>query len=237
MEYGTAKDNIVRRMYDIIHAMDATTSPARRPGRLRKRHHPLTREAVAAAQRARLLDGMARAVSTKGYAATTVADVVAFARVSRSTFYQQFRDTEECFLATFDDGVEFLLGRIGEAVDGLRERDWRSRARVSLEAYLTALAARPDAAWAFTIEALGAGPHARERRAAIMAHWAGEWRALQRLARRDDPAIPETTDDQLLALVGGIEELVRECLRAHGAQDLPKLADAVTDIAVSTLAA
>jgi AcrR family transcriptional regulator len=42
---------------------------------------------------------MVGAVAAKGYAATTVADVLVRARVSRSAFYEQFRDKEDCFLA------------------------------------------------------------------------------------------------------------------------------------------
>jgi AcrR family transcriptional regulator len=42
---------------------------------------------VLASQRGRMLGAMADAVASKGYAATTVADVVAGAGVSRKTFY------------------------------------------------------------------------------------------------------------------------------------------------------
>ena len=67
---------------------------------------------VLASQRGRMLGAMADAVASKGYAGTTVADVVAGAGVSRKTFYEHFRDKEECFLAAFDAGVDLLLAAI-----------------------------------------------------------------------------------------------------------------------------
>ena len=48
---------------------------------------PLLTERV---QRAKLLDGMVRAVADKGFAAATVTDAVRLARVSRGTFYELF---------------------------------------------------------------------------------------------------------------------------------------------------
>ena len=56
---------------------------------------------VAAAQRRRMLAAMVAAVAEKGYVAVAVADVVSRARVSRATFYEQFTDKSDCFLAAF----------------------------------------------------------------------------------------------------------------------------------------
>lgn len=215
-------------------AVQAPVRPALQ--KLRKGgRHPLTREAVAASQRARILEAVALAVAEKGYAATIVTDVVARAGVSRRTFYEQFPDLESCFLAAYEAGRERLMRRIRDAVARLPEADWRGRARESLRAYLEGLAAEPAAAWAFTIEAMGAGPKALEGRAAILGHWVGQWRALQKIARREDPAIKPADDARLLALVGGIEELVRDCLRKGEPQQLTKLTETATDIAIAVI--
>ena len=65
---------------------------------LPRRPRGLTRDEVLASQRGRMIAAMAETVAAKGYAATTVADVVARAGVSRKTFYEHFADREECFL-------------------------------------------------------------------------------------------------------------------------------------------
>jgi AcrR family transcriptional regulator len=174
-------------------------------------------------------------VAAKGYAATTVADVVDRAAVSRRTFYEQFRDLESCFLTAYQAGMELLLKEIRGAVRAAPGTSWRDRARTSIEAYLRALAARPNAAWAFSIEAIGGGAAVLEHRAAVLDRWVHQWRELHRLACREDPRVPATSDEQLLVLVGGIEELVRSCLLARGAEQLPALADRVSAIAIAAI--
>src|SRR4051794_19666873 len=118
-----------------------------------------------ASQRGRMLDAMAAAVAEKGYPATTVADVITRAGVSRKTFYEQFRDKEDCFLAAYDPGVALLLGALREA--GSDETALLERARRRTRAYLETLASEPAFARTFMIEVDAAGPAARERRAAV----------------------------------------------------------------------
>src|SRR5580658_2999885 len=50
--------------------------------------HSLTRAQVATNQRQRLLEGMIDAIGAKGYAASTVSDVIKRAGVSRKAFYE-----------------------------------------------------------------------------------------------------------------------------------------------------
>ena len=77
-------------------------------GPLPSGRHSLTRDAVLASQRGRLLDAMAEAVAEHSYGATTIAHVVSHAGVSRKTFYEHFRDKEHCFLAMYDTGIAFV---------------------------------------------------------------------------------------------------------------------------------
>src|SRR5919197_4804648 len=103
--------------------------------------HSLTRDVVLASQRGRLLEAMAQAVAQHGYGATTVAHVVALAGVSRKTFYEHFRDKEDCFLALYDTGIAYLLGRIAETVgDEMPGADSRARLAAGLRAFLAVLA-------------------------------------------------------------------------------------------------
>jgi hypothetical protein len=112
--------------------------------------------------------------------------------------------------------------------------NWRTRARVSIDAYLAELARRPAAAWAFSIEALGAGKRVLNHRASVLARWVAQWRALHQLAGDVEPGLPQIGDDHLLLLVGGIEELVREQMRANGAASLPQLSGRLTELSVAT---
>ncbi len=64
--------------------------------------HRLERNEVVLHQRARIHGAMVEAIAHNGYEATSVTQVIGLAGVSRRSFYEQFANKEECFLATFD---------------------------------------------------------------------------------------------------------------------------------------
>jgi AcrR family transcriptional regulator len=140
--------------------MSASTTPARLP----RGRHGLPREAVVSAQRERMLRAMAETMAEKGYVATTVADVLRAAGVSRETFYEQFTSKEDCFANAYEAAAAMLL----EAATGARGRgepiEQFSR---TLRVYLDALAAEPEFARLFLVEVYAAGPDALARRAAV----------------------------------------------------------------------
>jgi AcrR family transcriptional regulator len=207
------------------------------PAKLPRGRHPLTQAAVAGSQRVRLLDAVARVVADKGYRATTVADVIALAGVSRRTFYEHFPGLEDCFLAAYEDGMRSLFAAIRGALAGVPGDDPALRTRVAIDAYLAAMASVPAAAWSFTVEVLGAGRRALDRRDWVMAQWVEQWRAFHQRRRQLEPGLADVSDALLLALVGGMEELVRDQLRRHGAQSLPQLGPALGGFVASVMVA
>jgi AcrR family transcriptional regulator len=64
--------------------------------------HRLARDEVILHQRARIHGAMIEAVAECGYADTSVKQVISLAGVSRRSFYEQFANKQESFLATFD---------------------------------------------------------------------------------------------------------------------------------------
>ena len=207
--------------------MPTRHSPPASPSRLPSGRHGLTREAVATSQRTRLVDAMAQVVAEKGYPATTVADVVERAGVSRRTFYEQFADKEACFLATYDAGLAAVLSRIGEAVETNPVAGWRERARAGVEAFLALLASEPAFAQALQVEILTAGPAALDRRTGMLVMFAGIWRNVHERARAEEPSLPPLPDDVFTILSAGLEELIRDCIRTRGPAALPELADPI----------
>jgi TetR/AcrR family transcriptional regulator len=77
--------------------------------------HRLGPEAVVRNQRQRMYGAMVEAVSEHGYDRTSVKQVVGLAGVSRRSFYEQFANKQECFLATFDAIASRGAGRVGAA--------------------------------------------------------------------------------------------------------------------------
>lgn len=58
----------------------------------------------------RLLEGMERAVAAKGYAETTIADIVREAAVSRRSFYEHFATKAQCLVALYRTASAQALG-------------------------------------------------------------------------------------------------------------------------------
>jgi AcrR family transcriptional regulator len=195
--------------------------------------HNLARDDVLASQRVRMLEAMAETVAAKGYAGTTVGDVVSGAGVSRKTFYEHFRDKEECFLAAFDSGVDALLGAIAAAQPEEPTRMSLVRARV--RAYLVTLAARPAFARTFLIEVFAAGPAALERRRRVHARFEQFLRGLHAEARREFPDIPEVSDAVWVAAVGAVNEVVSQRVSEGRTEELPELEDTLVEIQAALL--
>jgi len=215
-------------MADYDSRMSAVPERAPLLERLPSGRHRLTREDVSASQRGRLLEAMVQVVAEKGYPATTVADVVDRAQVSRRTFYEQFEDKESCFLAAYDVGVEYVLGRIRSASEASGSRGWRERVRSDLRTYLETLAAEPAFAAALHVETLRAGPAALERRAEIFEIFTERTRRAYELAREEDSSRPRLPLEVFRIHTGGLDELIRDHLRERGAETLPELVDPAT---------
>lgn len=196
--------------------------------------HAAPRPVVREAQRVRMLAAMVQAVAEKGYARVAVADVIERAGVSRKTFYEQFANKDECFLAAYDATVDDLLATIDDALEALAP-DWLAAHRAAVEAYLEALAASPEFAKAFLIEVLGAGPEALSRRAAVQERFAAQLRDVHRRARQDIPAIPDVPPYTFEAAVGAVTELVTTRVLERGADTLPELAGAILDVQLALL--
>jgi AcrR family transcriptional regulator/DNA-binding MarR family transcriptional regulator len=113
-------------------------------------------------QRGRIVSAMLDVASELGAGNATVARVVARSGVSRRTFYEQFPDREECFLAAFDYAVAQLAAVVVPAYE--QPGTWQARIRAALAVLLEALDSQPAVARVVLAESLGAGPKALARR-------------------------------------------------------------------------
>lgn len=77
--------------------------------------HRLGTEEVIRNQRTRMHGAMIEAVAANGYEGTSVKQVVSLAGVSRRSFYEQFANKQECFLATYDVIAGRGAGRVSAA--------------------------------------------------------------------------------------------------------------------------
>lgn len=120
-------------------------------------------EQLAAIQRARILAAAMDTVDEVGYARMTVTQVVRRARVSRRTFYELFRDRDDCVLAVFEQALS--RARLLAAQAYGQESCWREGVRAALERLLVFMEEEPVVARLCLVEALAAGDGVLERRA------------------------------------------------------------------------
>lgn len=166
-------------------------------------------------RRQSILEATIRAVGRRGYRESSVADLIAEAGVSRTTFYNHFRDRSECFQAAYRIAVGRVLAAAGEAC-AERDRRWVERARAALEAVVELFAAEPELARTVLVEAAPAGGEAPAARQA----------ALERLARLleaggDAPGPAELPAGTARMAVGAASGLLFDEVRAGRAADLP----------------
>jgi AcrR family transcriptional regulator len=125
------------------------------------------RARVVEIQRARLVSAMVEIAREQGLVGATVARVSARAGVSRRTFYELFKDREDCFLSGFDEGVVKASRCVLEAYDP--QSGWAERIRASLASLLSFLDVERGAGQLLVVGSLGAGPNALERRQRVLA--------------------------------------------------------------------
>jgi len=184
--------------------------------------HKLSREQVQASQRNRLLAAMLETVEVKGYGATTVADVVATARVSRDTFYKLFGDLEECFIHACDElQQQLLVALYGEA----GKATWHEALSSGLDLYLDFWSSRPGFATVYIVEFPTAGRRALEQRDRAYSRFEELFEALAARAREERPELRPMPELAPRLLVTAITEVVgQEVRRGHG-EDLHDLRD------------
>jgi AcrR family transcriptional regulator len=148
--------------------------PKLRPGPQRS-----AQQSVASHQRARLYGAMIELVASRGYAATTVAELCGLAGVSKRTLYERFPGgKQDCFLATYDIIVRraevhvLAAGRRGS--DGSTRPGQLKRLLAVVEALACEVARYPNAARLVLVEAFDTGR-------ATIAHLERTTRQAQRL--------------------------------------------------------
>jgi AcrR family transcriptional regulator len=173
------------------------------------------------AHRRRAVAAMADAVAEQGYANTTVGDVLGRARMSRRTFYELFRNRQECFLAAYDAALEGAMDRLARAHSG-NGRRWSGQVETALAALFEYLADEPGLARVWLVEAPSLGPAGIERHERTMKQLA---KRLARLPREGEgPASNGHATVRFEASVGAVHRVVQARLLDGRAGELPELA-------------
>jgi AcrR family transcriptional regulator len=185
-----------------------------RKWRLPRGRHGLPRELVTRSQRERLLAAVVRSTAARGYAATTVADILEEAGVGRETFYELFDDKRTCALTAHRILTDDLEQKVRDVY--MEPGEWPERTRNALAVTLDWFAADPAAAKFMLIELAAMGPESRVRFQAEFSRFASL------LDESLAGCCPDVAQASTLAVGATLARLHEEILRGRTAE-LPAL--------------
>jgi AcrR family transcriptional regulator len=177
-------------------------------------------------QRTRLIAAVIAAVEATDRADPTVAQITERARVSRKTFYDLFCNSEDCFLAAFDES--FTSARQIATTAYAREDTWRDGVRAALGCLLALMDQQPGLARLCIVHSLGAGERVRLRREELMAELA-DLVDLGREARAPAGEPPRMTAE---VIVGGVHAVLHRRLVHRDEGSLHELLGQLTSLIV-----
>ena len=186
----------------------------------------LPAELVRAIQRERLLVSMVKTATEVGYSALTVQNVLTRAGISRPTFYEQFEDKEDCFLAAFDACAARLKKRVESAVADAGP-GWRKQLRDGIAELLRFIGDEPEEARTVIVEARASSPAGLRRRDELLDHFAG---CIDALVREDLDETPSAI--AAAGVVGGIESVLYARLQKRETAELNALLPSLMYFAV-----
>ncbi len=205
---------------------EAVALLTRADGRFPAGVRTLPAELVRAIQRERLLAAMIKTVTEIGYNTLTVQNVLTRAGISRPTFYEQFEDKEDCFLAAFDNSAARIRDRIAGAVAG-NGGGWRGQLRSGIAELLRFIAEEPEEARLVIVEARASSPAGLRRRDELLDHFAT---CIDDLVREDLDEAPSAI--AAAGIVGGIESVLYARLQKDETEELDALLPSLMYFAV-----
>lgn len=187
----------------------------------------MPREEVERSQRERLFAATVACVAAKGYEATTVADLLETSGVSRSAFYEHFRDKEDCLLAAFDEIVSKSMELVGGELD--KNGSLEKRARGAMQTLFEIIVEQSEAANLCFGDVYTVGEHGRFAVERSMAGFRAV--AAETLAKiRDGDELPE---EMVHGVLGSVHLIIQSHLRRGEAKSLLDLTEDLWQWALS----
>lgn len=157
--------------------------------------------------RYRLMRGMGESLMEKGFAGTVVADIVKRARVSRRTFYEEFTDRGECFLALCDRSTDIAREVISAAADP--SLSWEEQSTRAVDSYFAFMTIEPLLTRAMLFEVYALGERGLAGHRETHHKFTEQLLELADRARATDDSIREISYASAAAVVGAIYQLIQ----------------------------
>jgi AcrR family transcriptional regulator len=169
-------------------------------------------------QRERALSAIVELVAREGYVDTTVAKITAASRLSRTTFYEHFKDKQDCFLAAHR---QLAVRLRNEVEQGVASGVARLALASALEVLVDFAGREPTAFHLLTHEAMIAGPGALDARDELML-------AIEHTVEEALGTTPEgeaRADIPTKLILGGAVRLIGMSMRRTGGAPEPELVE------------
>jgi AcrR family transcriptional regulator len=169
---------------------------------------------------------MAHAVARNGYRATSVAEVIGLAGVSRTTFYKHFANKQDCFMATY----EMLIYRMTKNIRRAHQNagDWDRGLNAAFRALTREVVGDPNGS---RIVIVGV-PDAKARPAHLERRAGAVWERTLRQSLCSSPRGTDVSGVLITGILGGIREVIaRRLLEDHS--ELPATCEGLLDWVLS----
>ena len=189
----------------------------------------VAREERRAARRQRMLGAALTILAERGYNDTSVDQVVAQARTSKTTFYEFFQSKEDCVRELLvSEGGSLIHTVISAAAQGAGHRD---RMRRGIRAFVHSCAGQRELARVLLVESVGVSVRIEEVRHELQGRFARVVEEEARLAGLDGDDFYSSVDPVVFgrAVVGAVNEATAHFLDRAGA-DPEGLADGLCRI-------
>ena len=208
--------------------IDADAAPPARRG-----YGGMTAAERHALRRRRLVDAALERFGTAGYAATSIEAICTAAGVSTRNFYDHFESRESLLIAVYDQITDDAQKAILDAVlvSGLTLDE---QARVAIEAFAHAMLDDERRARINFIEVLGASPQVEARRREVIRGFAHMLETFAQEHMRQGTIPTRGTWTGSLALIGGVQEVLRDWVTGT---ERPPLAPIIDDLVTLFVAA
>jgi AcrR family transcriptional regulator len=173
--------------------------------------------------RQRILQALADVLMDKAYSEVTIADIAAFARISKRTFYEHFESKSVCLLALCEHTSERIMAVILNAYQP--NMNWPSIVHEVTHAYLQAIEEAPVLMHALYMQLLATGRPGLDIRRAIVQRFADFLCGQVDMLRSQGESLKALDRPTAVAVIAGINELILQIMMDGNKQRITQLSE------------
>jgi AcrR family transcriptional regulator len=179
--------------------------------------------------RSRLLAGLATVLESKTLAELYADDIVRTAGVSKRTFYQHFKNKQECFLALYEENSAYIMTTLLHATQD-ESLSMVERVERGAEVYLAAMQAQAPLMKRLYIDILTLGSEGLAARRRVIGMFALLITDMYSKEQQRLPSLPDIPEVMLTGIIAGLNELILYRIEDGKADELTELASTTREM-------